>query len=419
MLASPASSAATAEATTRLSVVVAQLGARQHYQIARNFHSNGALVRLYTDIWDPIPDVLKPLAQSLGGRPVRRLVGRRGPLPADLVRSDFALAALWHVRLLLAAGNRASAYSLYAAQGSAFARTVARALSRERFTTFFGFASAALEALEQSRALGRLAVLDETAPTHLEDEIIDAEQRRFPGWEPGFAPAPKDFLRRIEAEWEAADRILVNSTWTRDALVACGATAGKIHVVPIAYPASVPPRPKRRASGEPLRVLWLGTLNLRKGLPYALESARMLEGAPVWFTFAGPTAVDLDRASPLPRNADFPGQVPRSDVARLWADHHLFLLPTLSDGFAITQIEAMAHGLPVIATAHCGAVVEAGRSGLIVPARDPQAIADAVRAFIDGRIDIEASSNAALVRAREFSPSAVWLRMQAALKPQA
>jgi glycosyltransferase involved in cell wall biosynthesis len=56
----------------------------------------------------------------------------------------------------------------------------------------------------------------------------------------------------------------------------------------------------------------------------------------------------------------------------------VFVLPTLSDGFAITQLEAMAHGLPVIATPNCGNVVTDGQDGLIVPARHPQAIAEAI-----------------------------------------
>jgi len=45
----------------------------------------------------------------------------------------------------------------------------------------------------------------------------------------------------------------------------------------------------------------------------------------------------------------------------------VFVLPTLSDGFAITQIEAMSHGLPVIATPNCASVVENGVDGLWCP----------------------------------------------------
>ena len=56
----------------------------------------------------------------------------------------------------------------------------------------------------------------------------------------------------------------------------------------------------------------------------------------------------------------------------------MFVLPTLSDGFAITQLEAMAHGLPVVATPNCGRVVTDGEDGLIVPPADADALASAI-----------------------------------------
>jgi glycosyltransferase involved in cell wall biosynthesis len=322
------------------------------------------------------------------------------------------------LRLSFAGRDQDQVYKIFAKQGKSFSQAVARALAKEQFSTYFGFSGASLEALEFTKEKGRLAVLDEIAPTHLEDSIVLAEQRRFPRWEPKSSITPDSYLRRIEAEWAMADRIVVNSVWSRDAIVAHGADRKKIQVVPISYESPNPvPEVKSLSQGETLRVLWLGTLNLRKGLPYALEAARMLEDAPVQFTFAGPSVIDLSRALPLPRNAVFLGQVPRAEVGRIWEKHHVFLLPTLSDGFAITQIEAMAHALPVIATENCGSVVESNRSGLIVPPRDPIAIADAIRVFIDGRLDLAQASAAALVRAKEFNPDALWPSLRKVLTP--
>jgi glycosyltransferase involved in cell wall biosynthesis len=51
------------------------------------------------------------------------------------------------------------------------------------------------------------------------------------------------------------------------------------------------------------------------------------------------------------------------------------ILPTLSDGFAITQLEALAHGCPVIASSFCGEVVTPGRNGWLLPSLEPEAIA--------------------------------------------
>lgn len=389
-------------------VVVAQLGAREHYRIPRMCHDAGALVRLHTDFWKPIPDRLLPLARHLGGRFAGRAMGRfTTDIPDPLVRSHSVLAAYWNLRLRSVKG-RAALYKLHMKWGHLFASRVARDLDALGYNAFFGFSSAALEALRAARKSGAVAVVDEIAPTHLEETIIAEERRAFPGWEPESEPIEPRYLERLEEEWDVADRIMVNSSWTKKALVGCSVPESKIHIVPISFTAlQTSGDAKRWRHGSRLRVLWLGTLCLRKGLPYAIEAARRLESAPVQFTFAGPTDVDLNQVD-WPSNVTYLGQVPRIEVDKLWDTHQVFMIPTLSDGFAITQVEAIAHGLPVVATPCCGEVVENGKSGLIVEPRNPRAIAEAIERILDGDFDLEAGSRHARRRARDFSPDSIW-----------
>ena len=56
----------------------------------------------------------------------------------------------------------------------------------------------------------------------------------------------------------------------------------------------------------------------------------------------------------------------------------VFVFPSLFEGSAVVTYEAMACGLPCIATAEAGSVVRHGRDGLIVPARDVEALANAM-----------------------------------------
>ncbi len=187
-----------------------------------------------------------------------------------------------------------------------------------------------------------------------------------------------------------------------------GAPPDKVNVVPVAFsPSGQCLRPKAWHPREKLRILWLGTLCLRKGLPYAIEAARRLRNQHVEFTFAGPAEIDVKRAG-FPANAHYLGPVPRGELHGLWRQHHLFLFPTLSDGFGVVQLEAVANGLPVIATPCCGEVVENGRSGLIVEPRDPGAIVHAIERVLDREFDLCRASECALERARSFSPEAVW-----------
>jgi glycosyltransferase involved in cell wall biosynthesis len=71
----------------------------------------------------------------------------------------------------------------------------------------------------------------------------------------------------------------------------------------------------------------------------------------------------------------------RDDVPRVLAGSDVFVLPTPSEGLSIAIMEAMAAGLPVVATAVGGnaELVEAGKTGLLVPAGDAAALADALR----------------------------------------
>jgi glycosyltransferase involved in cell wall biosynthesis len=132
-------------------------------------------------------------------------------------------------------------------------------------------------------------------------------------------------------------------------------------------------------------VLWLGQVNVRKGIHYLVEAARLLEREAVEFIVAGPIQIRREYMAGAPGNIKWLGPVPRNLATKLYAESDVFVLPTLSDGFALTQLEAIAHGLPVITTPNCGRVVEQGKTGYIVPARDGEALAHGIMRFVSNR----------------------------------
>jgi glycosyltransferase involved in cell wall biosynthesis len=88
----------------------------------------------------------------------------------------------------------------------------------------------------------------------------------------------------------------------------------------------------------------------------------------------------------------------------------IFVLPSLAEGISNTILEAMASGLPVIATRVGGNVelVEEGRTGFLVPAADPVAMANAIRAYLDDRTLLATQGQAARKKAEtEFSLDAM------------
>jgi len=109
----------------------------------------------------------------------------------------------------------------------------------------------------------------------------------------------------------------------------------------------------------------------------------------------------------LPQNSGvrYEGFVPRERVPQFLAGHDVYVLPSYSEGFAISLIEAMAAGLPIITSTNTGApdTILEGREGFVIPAGDVDALVDRLRWFAANREKIPAMSTAAKQKAREFS----------------
>ncbi len=93
----------------------------------------------------------------------------------------------------------------------------------------------------------------------------------------------------------------------------------------------------------------------------------------------------------------------RDDIPDVLKGFDVFVLPSLAEGVSNTILEAMAAGLPVIATevGDNGALVVQGRTGFLVPAQDPEAMAEKLAEYLQHRDLVEAHGRAARKRAEE------------------
>lgn len=156
-------------------------------------------------------------------------------------------------------------------------------------------------------------------------------------------------------------------------------------------------------SSKPLRVLFLGQVILRKGIQYLMAAAKLLEKEDIQFDVVGPIGISQAAMATAPSNLTFHGRAGRDQTAQWYRQSNLFVLPTLSDGFAITQLEAMAYGLPVVTTPCCGDVVTNGKDGFVVPERDPAALAATFQRYLQEPELLSSQSVAALDKSKQFS----------------
>jgi glycosyltransferase involved in cell wall biosynthesis len=167
-----------------------------------------------------------------------------------------------------------------------------------------------------------------------------------------------------------------------------GVPPEKIELIPLAYEPQTDTRsfqrlyPRAFTVERPLRVLFLGQINLRKGVRQLLDAVQLLNGEPLEFWFVGPTQIRVPQELRLHPQCRWFGAAPRAKVDNYYRDADVFILPTLSDGFGLTQLEAQSWKLPVIASRYCGEVVRDGFNGVLLDEVSGEAIANVLRRFL-------------------------------------
>jgi len=363
-----------------------QLGAREHYSIPRSLFRTGLLECLLTDAWIA-PGSL--LAKICGIN--RKLVERFHDELSDARVRAFTSSLIRFETFARARGIRG--WARIVARDRWFQRKVISFLDSHLSTLnaqpiLLSYSYAALEPFRYARARGWKTVLVQIDPGPEEEKIVREESTRVPELAGQWQPAPVEYWAWWREECKLADRIVVNSEWSREGLIRGGVSREKISVVPLAYEAEVDSGgvtelqrryPARFTFERPLRVLFLGLINLRKGVARLLGAARILRDEPVEFWMVGPVEIANATAIGDIERMKWFGSVTRNQVAEFYRDADVFVLPTLSDGFAITQLEAQAHGLPIIASKFCGEVVQDGVNGIILEEPTAKCIAQAVR----------------------------------------
>src|SRR5438105_10065184 len=264
-----------------------------------------------------------------------------------------------------------------------FQRKIVAALTSDfRYLTsdspvLLSYSYTALGLFRYAKSRGWKTLLVQIDPGPGEEAIVAEEAARVPELASGWHPAPSEYWASWREECKLADRVVVNSEWSREGLIRGGVPNSKLSIIPLAFEApQITGReselggersyPKRFTAERPMRVLFLGQINLRKGIARLLAAARILRDEPVEFWLVGPMQIANASAIEDAGRVKWFGPATREQAAQYYRNADVFILPTLSDGFAITQLEAQAYGLPVIVSKFCGTVVESGVDGIIL-----------------------------------------------------
>lgn len=346
-------------------VIQTVFGVFHHFELARELNRRGHLQRIYST-W-----------------PWQRL--KREGLPRDRVRS-FPWVHTPEM-LLRQAGFQSEAVLSHFSRINwlSFDSFVQRHLRVEETPdALIGISGSSLRAGADVQRRGGLFICDRGSSHQRFQEVIVREE--YQRWGIDREVTHVDAIVREEAIYAQADAITVPSGFARRSFIESGVPADKVHVIPYGVrlekftPVGAPPQDR-------FEVLFAGAVGLRKGFPYLLDAFARLKHPAKRLRVAGSVQADIKSLLPsLPQaGVEYLGSVSQAELARLMSTSHVMVLPSIEEGLALVQGQALACGCPVIASTNTGAedLFTDGVEGFIVPIRAPDAILERLQQLVD------------------------------------
>jgi glycosyltransferase involved in cell wall biosynthesis len=269
---------------------------------------------------------------------------------------------------------------------------------------YVGWSGYSLRGLRQARKRGAVTVL-ERGSTHIaaQRDLLAEEAARWDLALPADAlPDPRMVAKEMR-EYEAADYIAIPSQFVKRTFVEHGVPEEKLIQVPYGADLSkFHPVPKL---DDVFRITHIGG-SIRKGTQYLLQALTELN-------LPNSELVLIGTPDPVVARflADYPGRlvhvpgVPQTELYRYYSNSSVYVLPSIEEGLAMAQLEAMACGVPVLCSTNTGGedVVRDGEDGFVVPVRDVAALKERLVCLRDDEDRRRQMGDSARQRAAQFT----------------
>ena len=246
------------------------------------------------------------------------------------------------------------------------------------YHSWMGFApEAALKAKKQ----GAVLVL-EAANSHLVNTLKICNEEYFKFGKNEFIAEPAKLKKDIELI-KRFDYVMCPSDFVYDSFLEQGFSEKQLVKVP--YGVDIEKfKPSEREKDGKFRAVFVGSIQLRKGLQYLLEAWNELKLKNAELVIVGRVWPDAENVfSKYMKNPSIKFLNFDSDLRKYYSKSDVFIFPSLEEGSCLVNYEAMASGLPIITTHNSGSVVRDGKDGFIVPIRNTGALKDKIKYLYD------------------------------------
>lgn len=390
-------------------IVVANPGGQRHLKdVAAVFAGEGSLDAYVSTVGFTLAEVER----------VRRRLPRRigGPVATELQRRAVIDAVGEHARRVATAWELLNVllsrlplplplrHAAFAPARLRFDERAAALVKRDT-DVVIGYQGATTSTFRRAHELGVATVLDyPIAHYEFAESVLEEEARLVPEYAPTLRVRryPDWIRRRYIEEMALADRIIMVSEQHRRTFQEAGVDPARTFIVPWYVDCDLF-APAARSSDGIFRVAFLGQITQRKGISYLIEGFRRAALPKSELVMIG-TAVGTRRPWISVKGVRHVPAMPRFMLPSVLQTCDVIVLPSLVEGFPLAVLEGMACGLPAVISENLGRdIVEDGVDGFIVPIRDPQAIAEHLRALYGAPERRAEMGRAARAKAQTFT----------------
>lgn len=249
----------------------------------------------------------------------------------------------------------------------------------ERVGLFVGWSGSSLHGIRRAKRLGAIAIVVRGS-AHIEEQaqILGNEYARF-----GVPfEIPRGLIDQELKEYDEADFIQTNSSFAKRSFLKRGIPEARLIVSPTGVDLKrFSPQPRE---DRVFRFVYAGVLSIQKGIHHLLRAfdELALPGAQLWLIGAPQPEIEpwLVRHA-KGASVKLLGHRPQGQLPSLYSQCDVFVMPSVQEGLATVQAQAMACGLPLLCTTNTGGedfLSQDGSEGVVVPAGDLEALKDAM-----------------------------------------
>ena len=236
--------------------------------------------------------------------------------------------------------------------------------------------------------------------------LLREEAERYPEWANTLETLDEseEKLYRKEQELLGADKVICPSQFVMDSIPESIRRKKPCHVAPFGSPTEVK-LPETRNSSVELKLLFVGSMSQRKGLADVFKAMKSLKKNRVSLSVLGQPSLPKEFYRKHYSEFIYFPPCSNAEVREIMSVHDVLILPSIIEGRALVQQEALSCGLPIIVTPNAGGedLIETGVTGHLIPIRSPEKIREKIEWFLENKEHIPAMSHECQIKAKAYT----------------